>query len=162
VLFRSTCELANGKLLDATVLEFRTWANVLAITKDQKVVLVKQYRHGVEKVLLELPGGIVEEGELPIVGVKRELLEETGYTTDNIVEVGNFYPNPANQTNTMYTFLALDVEKVAELNLDDGEEVEVHLMPLTELIEMTKQGEFMHALQVAALFRALLYMGRVS
>ncbi len=157
-----TCELSSGKLLNATVMEFRTWANVVAITKDQQVVLVKQYRHGVEDILLELPGGVVEDDETPMAGIKRELLEETGYATDQFIEVGSFYPNPANQTNTMYSFLALDVEKVADLHLDDGEDLEVHLIPLDELIAMTKRGEFLHALQVATLFRALIYMGRVS
>lgn len=156
------CELSNGQMINAAVLEFQTWANVLAVTKDQKVVLVKQYRHGVQEVLLELPGGVVEDGETPMDGIKRELLEETGYATEQFVEVGSFYPNPANQTNTMYSFLALDVEKVADLHLDDGEDLEVHLIPLDELISMTKRGKFLHALQVATLFRALLYMGRVS
>jgi 8-oxo-dGTP pyrophosphatase MutT (NUDIX family) len=149
-------------MINAPVLEFQTWANVLAVTKDQKVVLVKQYRHGVQEVLLELPGGVVEYGETPMDGIKRELLEETGYSTDQFIEVGSFYPNPANQTKTMYSFLALDVEKIATPHLDDGEDLEVHLVPLDELIAMTKHGEFLHALQVATLFRALLYMGRVS
>jgi ADP-ribose pyrophosphatase len=155
-------ELANGKLINAMVMEFDTWANVLAITKDQKVVLVKQYRHGVKEVLLELPGGVVEDGEAPLDGIKRELLEETGYTGDVFIDIGNFYPNPANQTNTLHCFLALDVEKVAEQSLDEAEDLEVDLIPLNELIEMTKHGEFLHGLQVATLFRALLYLDRVS
>lgn len=155
-------ELASGKLINAMVMEFDTWANVLAITKDQKVVLVKQYRHGVKEVLLELPGGVVEDGEVPLDGIKRELLEETGYTSDAFIDIGNFYPNPANQTNTLHCFLALDVEKVAEQSLDEAEDLEVELIPLNELIEMTKRGEFLHGLQVATLFRALLYLDRIS
>jgi len=156
------CELPNGKFLDATVMEFRSWGNVLAITKDGKVVLVKQYRHGVEEVLLELPGGVIEDGEDPLIGVQRELLEETGYTTDNFLNVGSFYPNPANQTNTLHCFLALDVEKTEEQNLDDGEDIEVHLVPLDELIDMAKNNQFLHGLQLATLFRALLYLNRIS
>ncbi len=161
--FRVDCsELANGKLINAMVMEFDTWANVLAITRDQKVVLVKQYRHGVKEVLLELPGGVIEEGEDPLIGIQRELLEETGYASSNVVEIGHSYPNPANQTNTIYSFLAVDVEKIAELHLDDGEDIEVELIPLDELIEMTRRSEFMHALQLTTLFRALLYLGRIS
>ena len=95
-------------------------------------------------------------------GVKCELLEETGYTSSNIIQVGEFYPNPAIQTDTMYCFLALDVEKVSSQKLDDAEEIEVHLVKLDELIEMTKRGEFSHALQVAALFHALAYMKRIT
>ena len=151
-------ELPNGKFLDATVFELSSWANILALTKDHEVVLIKQYRHGVQKVLWEIPGGVVEDGEVPLEGVKRELLEETGYSAAEFIQVGALYPNPAFQTNTMYCFLALDAEKVTGQSLDDGEDIEVHLIPLKELVEMTKRGDFPHALQVAALFHALAYL----
>ena len=155
------CELSNGNLLDATILELSSWANVVALTKDGNVVLVRQYRHGVCDVLLEFPGGVVEDGEDPREGVRRELLEETGYTISNVVEVGKIYPNPAFQTNALYCFLGLDAEKVSGQNLDAGEDIEVQLVPLDELIEMTKAGEFLHALHVAGLFQALLYLNRI-
>ena len=154
-------ELPNGKFLDATIFEFRTWANVIALTKNNEVVLIKQYRHGVQEVLWEIPGGVVEDGEDPLEGVKRELLEETGYTASEFIQVGALYPNPAIQTNTMYCFLALNAEKVTGQSLDDGEDIEVHLVPLDELIEMAKRGEFPHALQVAALFQALAYLEKL-
>lgn len=155
-------ELPNGKFLDATIFEFRAWANVIALTKGNEVVLIKQYRHGAEKVLWEIPGGVVEDGEDPMDGVRRELLEETGYTAGEFIQVGALYPNPAIQTNTMYCFLALDAEKVTGQNLDDGEDIEVHLVPLNELIAMTKRGDFPHALQVAALFQMLAYLDRIQ
>ena len=154
-------ELPNGKFLDATIFEFRAWANVIALTKNNEVVLIKQYRHGVEKVLWEIPGGVVEDDEDPMEGVKRELLEETGYTASKFIQVGALYPNPAIQTNTMYCFLALDAELMGEQELDDGEDIEVHLVPLNELVAMTKRGEFPHALQVAALFQVLAYLDRI-
>ena len=156
------CELPNGKLLDATVFEFRSWANVIALTKDQEVVLIKQYRHGVQDVLWEFPGGVVDDAENPMDGARRELLEETGYTTSNIIEVGKFYPNPANQINLMYGFLAYDVQRTELQNLDDAEDIEVHLVPLDELIAMTRRGEFLHGLQVATLFYALAHMNRIN
>jgi len=81
-------ELSNGNILDATVLELSAWANVVAVTKNQEVVLIKQYRHGVQDVLWEIPGGVVEDGEEPLIGVKRELLEETGYTASEFIQVG--------------------------------------------------------------------------
>lgn len=156
------CELPNGKLLDATVMEFRNWANVLAITKEQKAVLVRQYRHGIKNVSLELPGGIMEDGEEPLEGIKRELLEETGYASSNVIEVGWIYPNPAIQTNKLHCFLAFDAEQVDQQNLDDGEDIEVQLVPLDELIAMTKNEGFLHALNVAVLYRALAYMDRIN
>jgi len=155
------CELADGKVFEPMVFEFRTWANVLALTKDHQAVLIKQYRHGVQEVLWELPGGVVEDGEEPIVGVKRELLEETGYTASNIIQVGKLYPNPANQINSLYSFLALDVELVSGQHLDAAEEIEVHLVPLDELIAMTRRGEFLHALMVSSLYNALMHLGRL-
>jgi len=154
-------ELPNGKFLDATIFELSSWANILALTKNNEAVLIRQYRHGVEKVLWEIPGGVVEDGEDPLEGVKRELLEETGYTAAEFIQVGALYPNPAFQTNTLYYFLALGAEKVTTQSLDDGEDIEVHLVPLDELLAMTKRGEFPHALQVAALFQVFAYLDRI-
>jgi 8-oxo-dGTP pyrophosphatase MutT (NUDIX family) len=152
------CELPNGKILEPIVFEFQTWVAVLALTKNQEVLLIKQYRHGIQDVIWEFPGGVVDEGESPLEGVRRELLEETGYTTDKIIEVGKFFPDPSLQSNKMYAFLALDVEKVAIQHLDDAEEIEVCPTPLEEVVRMAKEGELSNALQVAVLFYALAYM----
>lgn len=154
------CELANGKIFEPIVFEFQNWVAVLALTKNQKVLLIRQYRHGVQDVIWELPGGVVDNGESPLEGAKRELLEETGYTTDKMVEVGKSFPNPATQTNVMYAFLALDAEKIDIQHLEDAEEIEVCPMPLEEAIRMAKKGEF-SALQVAVLFYALAHMNRI-
>lgn len=155
------CQLPNGNFLDATIFEFRSWANVVALTPNREVVLVKQYRHGVCDVLSEFPGGVVEDGEDPMDGAKRELLEETGYQASSMIQIGKLYPNPALQINSLHCFLALDVEKVSGQKLDAGEDIEVHLVPLEELVEMVKRGQFPHALQVAVLFQALIYMDRI-
>ena len=155
------CELGNGKFLDATILEFRTWANVMALTKDGEVVVIQQYRHGVHDVLWEFPGGVVEDGEDPAEGAKRELLEETGYTATEMIEVARLYPNPALQTNTLYGYLALNAEKVSVQSLDAGEDIEVHVMPLEQLVGLARRGGFPHALMTAVLFCSLAYMGRI-
>ena len=156
------CELSNGNFLNATVLELSTWVNILALTENREVVLIKQYRHGVQDVLWEIPGGVVNDDEDPLGGAKRELLEETGYTASDFIQVGKIYPNPSFQTNTMYCFIALNAEEVARQHLDEGEDIEVHLVPLNQLIEMAKRGEFPHALQVAALFHVLAYLDRIK
>lgn len=155
-------ELPNGHALEAIAFEFRAWANVLALTLQNEVVLIRQYRHGVQDFLWEIPGGVVEDGEAPLEGVRRELLEETGYTASEFIQVGQMYPNPALQTNTMYSFLALGAEKVADQSLDAGEDIEVHLVPLDELVAMARRGDFPHALQVAVLFQVLAYLDRIK
>ena len=155
------CELPSGKPFEPIVFEFRSWAIVIALTKEQEVVLIRQYRHGIQGVVWEFPGGVVEDGEDPLDGVRRELLEETGYSVSKLIEVGKYYPNPALQTNSMYCFLAFDAEKVSEQTLDEVEEIEVQLLPLTELVAIAKRGEFSNGLQVAGLFYALAYLDHI-
>jgi len=152
------CELPNGYYLDATIWEFRPWANVVALTEKNEVVMIRQYRHGVKEILLEIPGGVIDDGETPLDGVKRELLEETGYSCNEFIQTGKLYPNPAIETNEMYCFLAKGAKHVGAQTLDDGEDIEIELIPLDELIRLTKRGEFIHALQVAALHLALSHL----
>jgi len=104
----------------------------------------------------------VEDDENPLDGARREMQEETGYTAPNIIEVGKSYPNPALQTNIMYSYLAYDAEKTDMQKFDEAEDIEVHLVPLDDLITMTKRGEFLNGLQIAVLFHALAHMNRIQ
>lgn len=155
------CEIQNGSVFEPYVIETGTWVNVIALTKDRKIVLIKQYRHGVGQVLLEIPAGVMDaEDESPLQAAKRELLEETGYASEKFVQIGSVYPNPATHTNMTYSFLALDVEKVGEQNLDETEEIEISLVPFDEFIALAKEGGLPQALHVSALFFALAYLER--
>jgi len=156
------CELPGGQVIEGFVLEYRDWATVVALTPDQQVVMERQYRHGAGRVLLEVPGGVIDEADAsPLEAARRELLEETGYTSDKFIQVGKVYPNPANQINSIYYFLALDVKKVAAQHLDGTEEIEVELIPLDEVVRMAKKGELEQSLQVSALFFALAHLNRI-
>jgi ADP-ribose pyrophosphatase len=157
------CELPNGMVIDGFVLEYGDWATILALTNQQEVVLVRQYRHGAQKVILELPGGAMEaEDESPMQAARRELLEETGYASDNFIQIGCVSPNPANQTNLIYSFLALDAEKVDGQDLDATEDIEVVLTPLEEVVRMAKTGELFQSMQVSTVFFALAYWDRIN
>jgi ADP-ribose pyrophosphatase len=155
------CETMNGSVFDPYVIECGTWVNIIALTKDREVVLVRQYRHGVKQVMLEIPAGIMDEAdESPMWAAQRELLEETGYTSDQFVEVGRVYPNPATHNNLTYSFLALDAELVGQQNLDETEEIEVSLISFDEFISLAKEGGLPQALHVSALFFAMAHLER--
>src|SRR3712207_6422475 len=106
-LRKEKCELPNGKIMPAYyILEYPTWVSALALTKDNKAVFVKQYRHGLGVVSLEVPGGVVDAGETPDVAIKRELKEESGYVFESYEYLGKISPNPATSTNYMHMYLA--------------------------------------------------------
>jgi len=157
-----TVRLPNGKTFEPMIFEYRRWASVFALTEKNEVVMIRQYRHGVQDIVWELPGGIVEDSEEAEAGARRELLEETGYAASELVEVGRVSPNPASHTNTVYAFLASGAKRVQEQCLDEAEEIEVHLIPLEEVIAMAKRGEIPSALHMAAIFHVLARLNRME
>ena len=157
-----TCEISNGLVVKPLVREFTPWVNVVALTPIHEIVLIKQYRHGIGKVIWEIPAGMSHEAnETLLDAARRELLEETGYSSEKLIEIGRVSADPASYTNLTYSFLALDAEKVSNQHLDDTEEIDVFLLPFEEAIQMAQRGELPQALQVSALFFALLYLGHI-
>lgn len=157
------CETNGGIIFEPYVIECGTWVNVIALTEKREVLLIKQYRHGVGQVLLEIPAGVMDAQDAsPEQAARRELLEETGYTGDTFIEVGRVYPNPATHNNMTHCFLALDVEPVGQQTLDETEEIEVSLLPFDEFIALAMAGNLPQALHISALFFALAYLERNS
>lgn len=135
------------------VVNFLDWVQVLALDKYENVILVDQYRYPGQGNFLELPGGTTNTiEEDPLTAAKRELLEETGYESENWVQVGSHYPNPALQTNLCHIFVAKNCVKTSELNLDPFEEIEVRKMPLAEFEKALVESPKKHALMLASMY----------
>jgi 8-oxo-dGTP pyrophosphatase MutT (NUDIX family) len=134
------------------VLESNDWMNIVPVTEDGRIVCVRQYRHGTEEISLEIPGGIIDDGESPLEAAHRELLEETGYEAERIVEIGVVAPNPAIQNNRCHSFLATDVRRVREQALDITEEIDVVLVDPADVPALIAAGTISHALVVAAFY----------
>src|SRR3972149_11095866 len=147
----------TGDEHDFYVVEAPDWVNVVAITPDDQIVLIEQYRHGIRSITLEIPGGMVDDGESPVEAGKRELLEETGYTSDVWVCIGKINPNPAIQNNTCYTFLASNARKVQDPSFEGTEDIAVLIKPTKNITNLVAEGKITHALVVVAFYWFLLY-----
>ena len=143
----------TGKEHHFFIIESTPWVNVIPLTDQNEVVLVKQYRHGTQDVTLEIPGGLVEVSDSPESAAKRELMEETGYMAFELVLLGTVHPNPAIQNNLCYTYLAKDVVLSGKQDLDDKEDIQVVLRPLDEIPDAIRNGEITHSLVLAAFYR---------
>lgn len=143
----------NGTELKATVLETPDWVNIAAVTPEGKLLIVKQFRLGIQAMTTECPAGVVEKGEDPQEAAKRELAEETGYTTDDWTYLGWVEPNPAYQDNHCHQFLAQNVVPTEATNQDDAEDVEFCEMTLEEVKEEIRAGRMRNSLTLLTLSR---------
>ena len=140
----------TGELHPFWVLDHADWVNIIPLTADRRVVMVMQYRHGIDDFTLEVPGGLIDEGESPADAGRREMREETGYDSDDVVSIGVVHPNPAIQTNRCHTFVARNATLACDVSFDTTEETEVVLVPLDEIPALITSGVITHALVVAA------------
>lgn len=136
------------------VLDSADWTNIIPITPKGEVVLIRQFRHGVEQVTLEIPGGMIDpEDATPAASARREMVEETGYDSSRIVPLDFVHPNPAILNNRCYTFAALDVEFTGAQQLDGSEDIAVELHKLEQIPKLILDCRITHALVVAAFYK---------
>lgn len=145
----------SGKRFDRLVLETPDWVNVVALTPQRELVLVRQYRFGTARLTDEIPGGMVDPGEEHRSAAERELREETGYTSERWTYLGCVEPNPAFHDNLCHHWLAEGALESAPQELDGGEDIQVLLQPLETVRRRILAGEIRHSLVIAALARVL-------
>lgn len=130
-------------------LQSKDWVNVIPLTPDRHVVMIKQYRHGSRQVTLEIPGGLVDEADAKEAAL-RELLEETGYSGSKVTLLGSTNPNPAIFDNLCYTYLVEDAKLTTDASLEPDEDIEVELVPLSRVASLIQNGTINHALVIVA------------
>jgi 8-oxo-dGTP pyrophosphatase MutT (NUDIX family) len=135
------------------------WVNVVAFTRAGELLVVEQFRHGIDAPTLEIPGGGCDDGESPLLAAQRELREETGFSSAAWVALGSCTPNPATQNNRCHSFLALDCDLEGSLELDPAEELQVWAATWPEWQARMRRGEIHHALVLCAFQLLSLWEG---
>jgi len=143
----------TGKEHDFFVIDSANWVNVVAVTPDQKLVMVEQYRHGSNTVELEIPGGMIDAKDAsPVAAGVRELREETGYEGENARLLGQVSANPAIMSNTCFTALVENCRCVHPVEWDHGEDLITRLVPVAEIPGLIASRTIQHPLVVVALY----------
>lgn len=155
-----SCGFPDGRVIEPYyVVELPNWCNTIVVTADERVILVRQYRYPIDQTILELPGGIIEKGEDPEAAAKREMVEETGYTSDDIEFLMQSAPNPAVNNNTAYFFLARNAVPTLSTNPDLFEDIDIVSFSKQEFIQLVKENQLLHGVQVGPAYAALVKLG---
>lgn len=160
---KEVCETPEGKIVDPYyVYEFPTWVGAVPVTEDGRIVMVKQYRHALGEVCIEIPGGCVDETDKSLEeAVAREILEETGYRFASYEYLGKISPNPSTNSNLLHMFLAKGGRKIAAQQLDGNEEIEVILLTVEELKQLLRENRILQSMHVTCILYALERMGEL-
>ena len=159
---KDKCETPEGKIIEEYfVVEMPVSACALSLTEDGEVIMIKQYRHPIGQTVLELPGGFIDENELPETAMARELMEETGYEFSSVEQVGTIAANPGVLDNFTCLFLARGGKKTGVQQLDHNEDIDVVTISLDELKKLFLQNKIIQSLHASCIFYALRKMGEI-
>ena len=143
----------TGQEHDVVIIDCVDWVNVIAVTRNNQLVMVEQYRHGSNTVELEIPGGMMDAHETsPVATGLRELREETGYEGENARIIGQVFANPAIMSNTVFTLLVENCRCVHPVEFDHSEDLITRLMPIADVPRLVAAGKIAHSLVVVALY----------
>lgn len=161
---KEKCENSDGKIIDPYyVFEFPEWVTALPVTEEGRVLLVKQYRHALGEVCIEIPGGCVDKTDDSLEdAIRRELLEETGYVFEKVHSLGRTSANPSTNANLMHMFVATGGKKLKEQELDHNEEIEVMEVTMEELEQLLEEKRIVQSMHVTTLFYALHYLNKIG
>ena len=150
-------DLQNGVIKDDYyVLEYPNWVNAVALTEDNKIIMVRQYRHGGDIISLEIPGGVIDGDESPADAIKREMLEETGYSFKSSELIATTFPNPATSNNVTYTYLLKDGIKTHDQHFDEHEILIVEEYTIEEVKQLLKENKIAQSIHCTALMYGLM------
>jgi len=154
--------MPDGQIVDPFyVLEYPDWLNAVALTTDGQVILSRQYRHGVGSVILELPSGTMDDADpSPEAAMRRELLEETGYTFTELYATSVVSSNPDKCTNLVHSFLAVGGQRVQDPNPGPGEQIDLELVSLPEFRRLLRENALLQSMHVASAYYALEHLDR--
>lgn len=157
------CERGDGKIIDPYyVYEFPDWVTALPITEDGKIILIRQYRHAIGEVCIELPGGCVDKADASLEdAVRREMLEETGYAFESVHLLGKISSNPSTNNNLMHMFIATGGKKIQAQEMDSNEEIEVWEVNFDELEKLVEEKRFLQSMHLSTIFYALRYLDKI-
>lgn len=143
------------------IFEYSPWVCIFPLTTDGKLLITEQYRHGIGQVHFEFPGGGLDASDAsPLDAAKRELLEETGHTAQEFVELGSLSTDPAKNTNRLHYFLAKNITRVGEQQLDRTEDISLKLVSIEEVFSLLDQEQFLGARQTGGLLLLLRYLNK--
>jgi 8-oxo-dGTP pyrophosphatase MutT (NUDIX family) len=162
-LHADSCRFPDGRVIEPYyIVELPNWANIVVVTADEKIVLVRQYRYPVDQTTFELPGGVIDKGEDPMQAAIREMQEETGYHSSEVEFLCKLAPNPAINNNTAYFYLAKNAEPGEKKNFDAFEDIDVMLFSKSDFLQLLRENKIQHGVQLGPIYEALIKLNWLS